>query len=108
MEKLDVAKRLMFKELNLILNFSRNRTINQYKVYLAQAFGLDLGFKFDYMTTPNLKKPYSYELREYLDNLTNFDINQEYDINLSKEVKQRCCLINNFKEDMPEDFTESR
>lgn len=73
MNRIDIARGIIFQSLRLQKDGFDDRLICQKKIYLLQALGIDLGYHFDWLEYG----PYSKTLATYI--YDNFDILNEYD-----------------------------
>lgn len=105
MDKMDIAKGLIFKGLNIYSKDSlEDRVIIQKKVYLLQQKGIDLGYEYNWY----LKGPYSPTLTKYvydkLDTLATIGYDEFL---LNDEVVEKIETINKFEEDKPNNLSKA-
>lgn len=105
MDNIDIAKGLIFKNLNIeSKNSLDNRVIIQKKIYLLQEQKIDLGYCYNWY----LKGPYSPALTSYVyDNLDVLNSMEYEGVSLNSSVMEKIQKVNGLSEDKPENLNEA-
>jgi len=105
MDKMDIAKSLIFKGLNINRKETLvDRIMIQEKVYLLQQLGIDLGYQYNWY----LKGPYSPTLTEYIyDNHDLLNSIETGGISLNKKVIDKIEGVNSLTIDKPKGIDEA-
>lgn len=105
MDNMDIAKGLVFKNLNIkSKNSLDDRVIIQKKIYLLQEKQVDLGYAYNWY----LKGPYSSALTSYVyDNLDTLNSMEYKTATLNNVVVEKIQKVNEFNEFKPENLSEA-
>ena len=96
MDRVDIAKGLLLKELNCSMDTLDDRIIIQKKFYMLQEMGIDFGYSFIW----NVYGPYSSGLTTYIYKL--YDFKDEEALNscrLTGDSREKCRVINELAND---------
>ena len=104
MNKIDIARGMVFQKLCIGKSTFEERLICQKKVYLLQSLGVHLGFNYDWY----IYGPYSKGLASYV--YSNFDVLSDCDFTkyrLSKKVIDKIDIVNNLTNEKTEELTDA-
>ncbi|MBU3217790.1 hypothetical protein LL033_09945 [Clostridium estertheticum] len=105
MDNMDIAKGMIFKNLNINSKNSLDcRVIIQKKIYLLQEQEVDLGYEYNWY----LKGPYSPTLTSYVyDNLDVLKSMEYKEVSLNTEVIRKITKVNEFQKWKPNNLSEA-
>lgn len=87
---MDIAKGLIFQELQLSKETLDERIVCQKKIYLLQEKGIDLGYTFGWYT----RGPYSESLAKYIGDNFQVLIESNFELKLKNDVVDKIVSIN--------------
>ena len=98
MNKIDIVKGLIFKQLHVKKTDFSERLICQKKIYLLQELGTDLGYMYNWY----VKGPYSPVLTNDIYENLDFFLDEDFDgYNLAQPVRERVNIINSLEDEKP-------